>query len=287
MTDTQALYLETIQILAKAVGNNAPRGYQSSLNKIHDANETKTLKVVQSVLKKARTRFLSKFKVDKLSFAKADSSDAIKAELHKIMAAAFAGASDELVASLEQHIDDIAKNFSSVYDVDINYKVVNDKAVAYLKNNTDNYFTTLSDEQASGIQSAIADAMQAEEGYQISDIVGKIRDAFGKDTMYFPDKEMDATDWAVMVARTETARAASYSQQATLENLDLQTWQWQAQGGSCCDDCDENLDEIVNIGDEFPSGDTEPPAHPNCRCICIAVMEELISSEDDESPEEE
>jgi hypothetical protein len=34
-----------------------------------------------------------------------------------------------------------------------------------------------------------------------------------------------------------------------------------------CDLCQENADvSPIRIGDTFPSGDTEPPAHPNCVC---------------------
>jgi len=287
MTELEEVYVETIQALVKAVGNEPPRGFISKQNKIHDKNEAKALKAIQGVLKTARKRFLTKFKADKLKIAKADDSeDDIKAQLRAMMASAFAGASDELVAALEQHIDEIAKNFASVYDVEVNYSLVNDQAVQYLRTYTDNYFTTLSDEQADGVQSAIADAMASDEGYSIDSIVDGIRDAFGTDTMYFPDRQMDATDWAVMTARTETARAASFAQKATMQSLDLKTWQWNAQE-SCCDDCDDNDGEIVEIGDDFPSGDSEPPAHPNCRCITIAVTEELTAAQDDDNDDDD
>ena len=34
-----------------------------------------------------------------------------------------------------------------------------------------------------------------------------------------------------------------------------------------CDDCQENADASpIGIDEVFPSGDTEPPAHPNCVC---------------------
>ena len=264
MNQVRELYLESIYMLAKALGNKTPKDYISSINKLHDKNEAKALKVIQSILRKARKRFLLKFKVDKLKFAKADTQDEIKTELRTIMASAFEGASAELVHALEKHINDLAHNFSSVYDVDINYNLVNDKAVQYLTESVDNYFTTLADSQAQGIKQSIADAMADKEGYTIRDIVSNIRDSFGKDTMYFDDREIDSTDWALLVARTETARAASFAQQAIMEDLGLQTWQWQAQGGSCCDECAANDDEIVEIGSAFPSGDDQPPVHPNC-----------------------
>jgi hypothetical protein len=34
-----------------------------------------------------------------------------------------------------------------------------------------------------------------------------------------------------------------------------------------CDICEENESvSPIGIGETFPSGDTEPPAHPNCVC---------------------
>lgn len=34
-----------------------------------------------------------------------------------------------------------------------------------------------------------------------------------------------------------------------------------------CEDCEDNADEgWIDADDEFPSGDDEPPAHPNCKC---------------------
>lgn len=40
-------------------------------------------------------------------------------------------------------------------------------------------------------------------------------------------------------------------------------------------DCLDNDGEIVNLGDQFPSGDTKPPVHPNCQCDVIPVMPDL------------
>ena len=50
-------------------------------------------------------------------------------------------------------------------------------------------------------------------------------------------------------------------------------WEWSGRnvlkawvtGSDPCDDCQENEDAgPIPVGDEFPSGDYAPPAHPNC-----------------------
>ena len=45
-----------------------------------------------------------------------------------------------------------------------------------------------------------------------------------------------------------------------------------------CPECEANDGKIVTLGDDFPSGDQQPPAHPNCQCDVIPVMPDLSGS---------
>lgn len=292
MDDIKALYVEAVQLLVKSEGNPTPRGFIRSVHGLHDKYEAKALKAMTRIRKVSRRKFLAKFKpafVERIqALKKADSEADIKAEIRKVLESSFAGASSMLTDELDGMIDDIAQSFSSAYAVDLNIKLVNQQATDYLRTHADNYFTTLADAQADGVYSAIADAMDNPDGYTIGDIVDGIRSAYGATTMYFDtqdgSRELDADAWSLAVARTETARAASFAQRATLEDLGLKTWQWQVQETGC-DICSQNDDEVVAIGEAFSSGDTESPAHANCRCICIAVMDELTASQDDSEEE--
>lgn len=287
MTNLEELYCETLLTLVKAIGNNPPRKFIRSLNDIHDKTEVKTLQVVHKIIKRARVRFLKKFKVESLNLETIHKSneDNIKSELEQIMQTAFAGASDELVAVLEDHIDELAKNFATMYNVKIDYKLVSKKAVEYLEEAQENYFSTLSDDAAAGIQRSIAAAMASDEQYSMRDIVSNIRNTWGKSTIDLSTKTLDVDYWAKLVATSSTAKASSYSTRATLESLDLKYWQWNCNADPC-DDCDANDEQIVAIGDAFNSGDTEPSLHPLCRCAVIAVTEE-ITSNDYEPPDSE
>lgn len=42
----------------------------------------------------------------------------------------------------------------------------------------------------------------------------------------------------------------------------------------CCSECEDNsLAGVVTRGDEFPTGDKQPPAHPGCRCLVSPIQD--------------
>jgi len=78
------------------------------------------------------------------------------------------------------------------------------------------------------------------------------------------------TSRAEMIASTEMNDAMS---QATLDKLDglgVEYVRWIV-SPDACDDCLDNEDEVVPLGDLFPSGDERPPVHPNCRCAIVGA----------------
>jgi SPP1 gp7 family putative phage head morphogenesis protein len=108
-----------------------------------------------------------------------------------------------------------------------------------------------------------------------------ITDAFKKNTpiediiQAIEDADTFSEARAEMIARTEVSRAQTIGNFEVWEKSELvQTVRWQTSADALrvCDDCDENSQaDPVDLGDEFPSGDPYPPAHPNCRCVLIAV----------------
>lgn len=76
-----------------------------------------------------------------------------------------------------------------------------------------------------------------------------------------------ATGLALNVLTTTSATAA----QAVYTGHQVDRWHWvTAEDEKVCPLCDANeAAGPVPIGDPFPSGDTSPPAHPNCRCAGI------------------
>lgn len=71
---------------------------------------------------------------------------------------------------------------------------------------------------------------------------------------------------AEMIANTEVNRAMSLATMDTYEANGIGGVEWLAEDNAC-EACGANADAgVIALGDEFPSGDTSPPAHPRCRC---------------------
>ena len=70
-----------------------------------------------------------------------------------------------------------------------------------------------------------------------------------------------------MIASTEMNAAFSEATMRKLDRLGVEYKQWITSPGNVCDECSENEDASpIPIDEDFPSGDSAPPAHPNCRC---------------------
>lgn len=79
------------------------------------------------------------------------------------------------------------------------------------------------------------------------------------------DSVIDDPQHALVIAQTEMSRAVSVATRDSYETAGIDQVEWLVAEG--CDVCQENADAgPINIGDTFPSGDSEPPAHPNCMC---------------------
>lgn len=83
---------------------------------------------------------------------------------------------------------------------------------------------------------------------------------------------LDDGQRALTIATTEMNRAMSVASMDTYREYGLEKVEWLT--ADPCEDCAENEDAgAIPLGDEFPTGDTEPPAHPNCRCSISPVID--------------
>lgn len=93
------------------------------------------------------------------------------------------------------------------------------------------------------------------------------------------DSVIDDPQHALVIAQTEMSRAVSVATRDRYESANVEQVEWLVAEG--CELCQENADASpIGIGDTFPSGDSEPPAHPNCMC---ALAPYYSPDESDES----
>ena len=97
------------------------------------------------------------------------------------------------------------------------------------------------------------------EGLSNADIADQIRDAV-------PDTYAGRAE---RIVRTETARMVGESESVTASNNGASHKDWVTVGdGAVCPICQDNEDAgTIGLDEPFPSGDTQEPAHPNCRCL--------------------
>jgi SPP1 gp7 family putative phage head morphogenesis protein len=83
---------------------------------------------------------------------------------------------------------------------------------------------------------------------------------------------LDNANWAELTATTEIARAVSAASMNTYRDNGIEYVSWaSAADGRVCGYCSENEDVgAIPFGNAFPSGETEPPGHPRCRCSIMA-----------------
>jgi len=75
---------------------------------------------------------------------------------------------------------------------------------------------------------------------------------------------------ALTIAITEQNRVISAATMERYKEAGLEKQEWAV--SDPCDICAKNDGTIVPIGTSFPSGDTQPPAHPHCRCVLLPVI---------------
>jgi hypothetical protein len=102
-----------------------------------------------------------------------------------------------------------------------------------------------------------------------------------KQTAQMIDTIIDDPSQALVIAQTEMSRAMSVASRDAYERAQVEQVEWLVAEG--CETCQENADASpIGIGDTFPSGDSEPPAHPNCMCALAPYWDPDSNDDTDE-----
>ena len=89
--------------------------------------------------------------------------------------------------------------------------------------------------------------------------------------------EVGDTARALTIALTESSRAMNMASMDTYQEVGLEEVEWFA--ADPCPECEVNDGQVVPVGTEFFSGDTEPPVHPNCRCALLPVIPDSLTND--------
>ena len=183
-------------------------------------------------------------------------SDAlIPASLHPLRFAVTAAEEDEYSAAIKSAIAGAAKTLAA--ELKSGATISDDVAGDWLRENSLTKLTgDFSDTSIDRLRDAVADAW--DKGGSADQIVTAIKDTFAD----FSDSR------AEMIAQTEVNDAYSIGRAALADEAGMEEKRWNP-SGECCDVCQENVDAgWIDIDEDFPTGDSEPTAHPRCDCDC-------------------
>ncbi len=93
-------------------------------------------------------------------------------------------------------------------------------------------------------------------------------------------KHVASASRALTIAITEQNRAMSAATIQRYKDANLEKMEWHV--SNPCDKCAQNAGAVVPIGTSFPTGATQPPQHPHCRCVLLPVIPGF--DEDDATP---
>lgn len=149
--------------------------------------------------------------------------------------------------------------------------VVNDRAVEWAENNAaelvglgDGEYS-LSHATRDMLRTTISDGLKGNlSNLQIAEEI--------KNTYAFSEER------AELIAMTEIASANSHGALAGYEEVANQGVKVRKSWlilEDACDICHENEDAgVIELDEQFPSGDDAPPAHPHCRCVLVPEVED-------------
>jgi SPP1 gp7 family putative phage head morphogenesis protein len=126
----------------------------------------------------------------------------------------------------------------------------------------------ITDSTRDGLRTLITNAYA--EGIDVTQLAQQIQDSY-----------LFSASRAMTIARTELAKADGESTlRSWKESGRVSGKQWllgSEHDDNNPDECDDNADQgVIDLEDDFDSGDEAPPAHPNCVC---AVITEILAEQ--------
>jgi len=226
--------------------------------KEHDALlskwEKKFKQTVVSLLKEQRKRVIKALKVGKhlTAITKQDEFDLI--DWDKENELFFKVSLPEFTAIVDERGRRIARLIGTEFEMTPNIqKFIDEKALTFAK--------VVNETTRATIREALKEGIANGEG--IRELTARINDIY-----------KDRETWeAERIARTEVLWASNGADlEVYKESGVVEKKEWLAQP-DCCAECDALDGEVVDLDENFSSGDDTPPLHPSCRCTLIPRLE--------------
>lgn len=100
---------------------------------------------------------------------------------------------------------------------------------------------------------------------QIADVLSPLRQQIANSMNADITLMLSDSERALMIAQTELTRAVNVASRDMYTQSGVELVEWLV--SDPCPECEENNSvSPIGINETFPSGDSEPPAHPNCAC---------------------
>lgn len=151
-----------------------------------------------------------------------------------------------------------SKKVNDYFEIPFSFDLVNSGAKVYLQSRANDTANSLRDSMLNKARKVISDVLP-EQGFTLEKAKNEVLRVFKEEAEWRSQR----------IARTEVQNAyneanfRSYSQSGMVEQI-----KWIV-SKSPCEICDPNDQQVVKIGEPFPSGHTHPIAHPNCECAHV------------------
>jgi SPP1 gp7 family putative phage head morphogenesis protein len=134
-------------------------------------------------------------------------------------------------------------------------------SVKFLQERAKFFATTINDTTKEALLKSIQEALDNDAGFDV--IVENITNVYKQ-----------AYDYRIeRIARTEVSASLNEGSIQSYKQAGIEEVEWVAVGDDrTSDECLANDGEVRKIGDDFPSGESQPPQHVNCRCTTVAVF---------------
>ncbi len=171
---------------------------------------------------------------------------------------------------------------SAASELSLKFDVVPERAIEAILHQELAFSREFVGRERAGLQRLLADSLR--EQVPMAELTSRIREFFDDGIHYVnPDgaiqRVVPADSWAENVARTEVSRAYNAGHMAVYQEIGTKRVKWLTSEDErvCVAICEPLDNVVVELGEEFAPGITQPPGHNLCRCVVIDAGDEPVT----------